>query len=149
MASTQTEAPPGGSMAAAISNRVVRTTSEYTGRGPTKARTYINGDVVTVVLKDTPTKGERSLVSDGLDELVLTTRKAFQGTMRHELIGGVEEILRRKVVAFLSDNHIEPDIAVEVFLLAPYEPDPGPEGDHAHGVAKTPRETMAGATPNP
>ena len=79
----------------------------------TRARTQINDDVVTVLLKDTLTKGERSLVSDDLDELVLSMRKAFQGTMRHDLISGVEEILGRKVIAFMSDNHIDPDCAVE------------------------------------
>ena len=128
MASIQTEAPVGGSKAAAISNYVVRTMSEYTGRGATRTRTHIHDDVVTVLLKDTLTKGERSLVSEELDELVLSMRKAFQGTMRGDLIGGVEEILGRTVVAFLSDNHIDPDAAVEVFLLARVDR-PGRDGD--------------------
>ena len=118
MASTHTEPSISGSKAAAISNHVVRTMSEYTGRGPTKARAYLNDNLVTVLLQDTLTKGERSLVGDSLDELVLSMRKAFQGTMRHDLISGIEEILERTVVAFLSDNHIAPDIAVEVFVLA-------------------------------
>ena len=143
MASVQTEAPVGGSRAAAISNHVVRTMSEYTGRGPTKARTYLNDDVVTVVLQDTLTKGERSLVSEDLDELVLSMRKAFQGTMRHDVVNGVEEILGRKVIAFMSDNHIDPDCAVEVFLLGPA--DAGTQGDGARGAAKSPGEAMAGA----
>lgn len=119
MASTQTEHILGGSKAAAISNHIVRTMSEYTGRGPTKARTYLNDDLVTCVLQDTLTKGERSLVSDDLDELVLTTRKAYQSTMRTELVNGVEAILGRTVSAFMSDNHIDPDVAVEIFVLAP------------------------------
>ena len=143
MASTYIEASLSGSNAATIANHIVKTMSAYTGRGPTKARTYINDDVVTVVLRDTLTKGERSLVSDDLTELVLTMRKAFQGTMRHELINGVEAILGRKVIAFMSDNHIDPDIAVEVFLLA--HADAGLQGDGARGVAKTPSEAMAGA----
>jgi uncharacterized protein YbcI len=120
MAGTQTEHPASGSKAAAISNMVVRLMSEYTGRGPTKARTHIHDDLVTVVLQDTLTKGERSLVSDDLDGLVLTMRKAFQSTMGHELVAGVEEILGRKVIAFMSDNHIDPDFAVEVFILSPH-----------------------------
>lgn len=119
MASTQTEHPLSGSKAAAISNHVVRTMSEYTGRGPTKARTYLNDDLVTCVLQDTLTKGERSLVGDNLGDLVLTTRKAYQSTMRSALVSGVEEILGRTVSAFMSDNHFDPDVAVEVFVLAP------------------------------
>ena len=130
MASTHTEHSLAGSKAAAISNHVVRTMSEYTGRGPTKARTYLNDDVVTVVLQDTLTKGERSLVSDALDDLVLTMRKAFQSTMRTELVTGVEDILGRTVAAFMSDNHIEPDVAVEVFLLAPLANGSRPVGAH-------------------
>ncbi len=118
-ATTHTEHSLAGSKAAAISNHIVRTMSEYTGRGPTKARTYLNDDVVTCVLQDTLTKGERSLVGDELDGLVLMMRKAFQGTMGAELVSGVEAILGRKVTAFLSDNHIDPDVAVEVFLLEP------------------------------
>ena len=70
-------------------------------------------------------------------------RKAFQGTMGQVLIDGVEEILGRKVIAFMSDNHIDPDVAVEVFLLAPADADSHADG--ARGVAKTPTEAMAGA----
>ncbi len=144
MASTQTEdGRTSGSKQAAISNMIVRTMSDYTGRGPTKARTSVEQDVVTVVLQDTLTKGERSLVRDGLEQTVLSTRKAFQGTMRRDLVSGVEEILGRRVAAFLSDNHIDPDVAVEVFLLAP--DGAGPQGDGAQGAAKTPGESIASA----
>jgi len=143
MASIENEVPTRGSKAAAISNFIVRTMSEYTGRGPTKARTYINEDTVMCVLQDTLTKGERSLVGDDLDALVLTMRRAFQGTMGQVLIDGVEDILGRKVIAFMSDNHIDPDVAVEVFLLAPAGAEP--QADGARGVSKTPTEAMAGA----
>jgi uncharacterized protein YbcI len=119
MTSTKTEQLPTGSKAAAISNLTVRTLREYTGRGPTKARTYISDDIVTVVLQDSLTRGERSLVRDGLGERVQGTRKAFQATMRDELVSGIEAIVGRPVVAFMSDNLIDPDIGVEVFLLAP------------------------------
>ncbi len=138
---TQTEHAAGGSKGAAISNMVVRTMSEYTGRGPTKARTHLHDDVVTVVLHDTLTKGERSLVSDGLHELVLSTRKAYQATMRDDLVRGIEEILDRSVAAFFSDNHIDPDVAVEVFLLASRAAEPADDG----GAAQTAGEAIAAA----
>jgi uncharacterized protein YbcI len=108
-----------GSTAAAISNAIVRLLSEYTGRGPTKARTYINEDLISIVLQDTLTKGERSLMANGETLLVLANRKAYQNAMGPDLVASVEEISGRKVVAFLSDNHIEPDYAVESFVLAP------------------------------
>ncbi len=119
MSDLQKEAPTAGSLASAISTAVVRLLSEYTGRGPTQARTYINEDLITIVLQDTLTKGERSLVRDGNIDLVLANRKAYQRTMGPDLIACVESLAERKVLAFLSDNHIEPDVAVESFVLVP------------------------------
>jgi uncharacterized protein YbcI len=119
---------PKGSISAAISSAVVQLMREYTGRGPTKARTYIDEDLITVVLQDTLTMGERSLVRDGEADLVLTSRKAFQRTMSTQLIAAIERHSGRSVYAFLSDNHIDPDIAVETFVLAPIKDDEG-EGE--------------------
>ena len=126
MASTDTTIA--GSKAAEISNMVVRVTNQYTGRGPTKARTYIHDDLVTVVLQDSLTKGERTLVSHDHRELVLSTRRAFQQAMRADFVAGIQEILGREVAAFLSANHTEPDYAVEIFILAP---DAGPSAPAA------------------
>jgi uncharacterized protein YbcI len=110
---------PGGSKTAAISTLTVRLLSQYTGRGPTKARTFVNEDLVTIVLQDTLTKAEQTLVDKKQNALVLTTRATFQEVMRDDLVAGIEGILGRKVIAFLSANHIGPDIAVESFILAP------------------------------
>jgi uncharacterized protein YbcI len=119
-ASTTSHAAP-NSRPAAISNLTVRLLSRYTGRGPTKARTFINDDLVTIVLQDTLTKAEQTLVENDHGELVLVTRKTFQDVMGDDLIAGIEEILDRKVIAFLSANHIDPDIAIESFVLAPLD----------------------------
>lgn len=110
-----------GTVSAAISSAVVKLVREYTGRGPTKARTYMYEDLITTVLRDTLTMGERSLVRDGEADLVLKTRKAYQNTMGSHLVAAVEEHSGRKVLAFLSDNHLDPDIAVESFVLVPLE----------------------------
>ena len=107
------------SPAARISNAVVQLLRSYTGRGPTRAWTSIDEDLVSVVLRDTLTRGEQSLVADGQAELVLTMRKAYQMTMREDLVARVEAVMGRKVIAFMSDNHIEPDIAIESFVLEP------------------------------
>jgi uncharacterized protein YbcI len=119
MSNSQTELPRGGQLASAISNSVVRVMSEYTGRGPTRARTYLHDDLISVVVQDTLTKGERSLVGDGKAEAVMRMRKEFQDTMSRDLIAAVEELTGRRVIAFFSGNHIEPDAALESFLLAP------------------------------
>jgi uncharacterized protein YbcI len=117
MAGIENDRPLRGEQAAEISNAVVRVMSEYTGRGPTKARTHISENLITVVLHDTLTKGERSLLADGEVKLVLANRKAFQNTMGPALTEAIEKITGQQVIAFLSDNHIDPDIAIESFIL--------------------------------
>jgi uncharacterized protein YbcI len=106
-----------GETAAKISNAVVKVLHEYTGRGPTKAKTYIGDELVSVVLADTLTRGERTLVAGGSSETVLDVRKDDQRMMRTALVGAVEGITGRNVIAFMSDNHIDPDYAVETFVL--------------------------------
>src|SRR3954464_1781831 len=104
---------------ATISKTAVRLLSEYTGRGPTKAKTTIGEDLVTIVLGDTLTKGERKLVDAGHEQRVLELRHDYQRVMSNDLISAVEDTLDREVVAFMSNNHIDPDLAVEVFVLRP------------------------------
>lgn len=112
--------PP--STAATISTGVVRVVHEYTGRGPTKARTTIDQNTVVVMMGDTLTKSERKLADDGKSDLVYEIRHQFQGTMRDDLIDVVETALGRKVIAFMSANHLDPDLAAEVFVLQPVDP---------------------------
>jgi uncharacterized protein YbcI len=119
MSAIRDDRPSTASKHAAISREIVRLLREYTGRGPTKARTHINRDLITVVLEDTLTMGERSLIADGKDQHVLATRKAFQETMSSKMVAAVEQHSGRQVLAFLSANHIDPDIAVETFVLVP------------------------------
>ncbi len=110
---------------------------EYTGRGPTKARTYIHEDLITVVLQDTLTMGERSLVRDGEVDLVLASRKAFQRTMSAQMIAAVERHSGRRVFAFLSDNHVDPDVAIESFVLVPDAHGGGGGGAYETGEAQS------------
>ena len=106
-----------GSLAAAISNAVVGLLHEYTGRGPTHARTTIGPETIVVTLRDCLTKAERTLAERGQQLEVLAMRRAFQNTMRAELVAAVEALTGRTVEAFLSDNLHEPDVAVEIFLM--------------------------------
>jgi uncharacterized protein YbcI len=109
------------SPAATISTGVVGVVHEYTGRGPTKARTTIDQNTVIVMMGDTLTKSERKLAEDGKSDLVYEIRHQFQGTMREDLIDVVESALGRKVIAFMSANHLDPDLAAEVFVLEPLD----------------------------
>jgi uncharacterized protein YbcI len=70
-------------------------------------------------LAATLTRGEQSLVRNGKQDVVLAGRRAYQETMRRDAISAVQELSGRRVVAFMSSNHIDPDLAAEVFVLAP------------------------------
>lgn len=109
--------PHSGSNAAAISNGVVKLLAEYTGRGPTQARTTISENAVMVLLQQTLTKGERQLADHGQGEHVLLTRQMVQRMMRDDVVALVEAQLQRKVVAFMSANHLDPDMAAEILVL--------------------------------
>jgi uncharacterized protein YbcI len=108
-----------GSVASAISNGIVKTFAEYVGRGPTKARTTIDGDTVTTVLGGILTKAEHRLIVDGEAGMVLMLRQRYQQTMREDLIAVVEAATERKVIAFMSGNDLDADMCGEVFSLEP------------------------------
>jgi uncharacterized protein YbcI len=100
-----------------ISNAVVRVIADYTGRGPTRARTTMNGSLVVVLLEDTLSKGERSLVNRGRAAAVLQMRQSYQEAMHDELVGVIEQLTGRRVTAFMSTNHADPDYGLEAFVL--------------------------------
>jgi uncharacterized protein YbcI len=98
----------------AISELVGRVVGEYLGH-QSKARAYLNEDVITVVFEDMLTKGEARLVHDGMSELVLRMRGAFQQAMREDLISRVETMTGQKVR--LTASEMTSEMTVEVFVL--------------------------------
>lgn len=105
------------SLSVAISNAIVGFMREYTGRGPTKARTTIRDNVVLILLEQTLTKGEQVLVEKGRKEQVLSLRHEYQEAMREESSQRVAELTGRNVIAFMSANHVDPDMASEIYVL--------------------------------
>lgn len=108
-----------GPLNAAISDAVVHIFRDYLGRGPTKTRTSIRDNVVVVLLEDTLTKAEKTLAAEGQTEAILQMRRTFQKTMREALTGAVAQLTGRRVTAFMSDDHTDPDYAIEAFVLEP------------------------------
>jgi uncharacterized protein YbcI len=110
---------PHGELSAAISNAVVQALHRTTGRGPTHAKTTIGTNGVFVVLQDNLTVGEQTLSNAGQGRAVLDLRRRWQGVMEADVSRAIEDLTGRKVIGFMSDNHIDPDLAVEVFVLEP------------------------------
>ena len=113
-----------GELAARISTTVVRALARTTGRGPTKARTTLGDNAVFVVLQDSLTRGEQTLADAGEGAAVLDLRRRWQRVMQTQLSKEIEQLTGRKVIGFMSDNHLDPDLAVEVFVLEPLAPAP-------------------------
>jgi uncharacterized protein YbcI len=109
-----------------ISRALVALFKEATGRGPNRARTYIEDSIVVTILYDTMTKAEKTLKDEHREDTVRDLRRIFQGTFREHAIELVEELTGRKVLAFLSDHAVDPDYAIEAFVL---EPGLGEEAD--------------------
>jgi|SRR5687768_9835086 len=119
MASTEDRSADQRPMTVEVSNAVVQIVREYTGRGPTKARTEISDHLVTCVLGDSLTKGEHTLVEHGRQDHVLKTRAEYQDAMGEQLIDAVQRITEGNVLAYMSANHIDPDLGIETFVMEP------------------------------
>jgi uncharacterized protein YbcI len=116
---TGTRGPERGKVAAAISNAISGIHREHYGRGASRARTVMGADYIICFLEDIYTPVERTLIDAGRFEAVKETRGAFQDTMEETFTASVEEISGRKVIGFLSQVHVDPDLAVETFILEP------------------------------
>jgi uncharacterized protein YbcI len=114
-----TARPERGQLAAQISREIVQLHARLYGRGPTKARTYVERDYVLSILEEVFTVAERTLIRAGNGEQVMATRTAFQDAMQAEFTDLVETATGRRVRAFVSEVHIGAGLAVELFLFDP------------------------------
>jgi uncharacterized protein YbcI len=111
------EALVGGRLLAEITNRIVALMREHYGRGPIKAKTYVLDNLIVCVLSDGFTAIERTMVEGGEPNRVLEMRRDFQRVMKERYSAMIEQLTGRKVLAFLSQAHIEPDLTIEMFLM--------------------------------
>ena len=108
----------GGRLLSEITNRIVSLMREHYGRGPIKAKTYVLDNLIVCVLSDGGfTAIERTMIGGGEPERVLEMRRDFQRMMKVRYSEMIEELTGRKVLAFLSQAHVEPDLTVEMFLM--------------------------------
>jgi uncharacterized protein YbcI len=110
-----------GETLAQISTGLVQLHSRYYGKGPTKAKTHQVNDTVVSILQGGFTRVERTLVDSGQVESVYQMRRSFQQAMEAEFRQVVEEATGRTVIAYMSSINIDPDLAVELFVLEPLE----------------------------
>lgn len=119
-----------GELLTNISNALGRLHKEYYGKGPTQAKTFFVDDTVMCFLRGGFTAVEHTLIASDQQGQVHQIRHAFQQAMRDRFTQVVEQELKRKVIAYLSQVNTEAEISVAVFLLEPEEgEDPVAPGD--------------------
>src|SRR3954452_24081686 len=106
-----------GEMLGTISNEIVRIAREGYGRGPTRAKTYVLDDIIVVIMRDGFTAIEETMMQGGKPDEVLRLRREFQRLIAGRYRDAIERATGQKVVAFLSQAHIEPDVTLEAFVL--------------------------------
>ena len=108
----------GGRLLAQISTSIVGILRERYGRGPMKAKTYAIDDVVVVVMRGSGfTALEQTHMDSGQPGRVVAMREQFQEVMAERYKETIESLTGRKVTAFISQAHIDPDITVEMFFM--------------------------------
>ncbi len=119
-----------------IASGFVSLHSKYYGRGPTKSKVYADGDVVVVIMEETFTPAERTLIDQGQSGNIEGIRRDFQMVMADQFKALVEQATGREVRSFTSDTDLENDIAVEVFILAGDRTDMASFEEAGEGVAE-------------
>jgi uncharacterized protein YbcI len=119
--------------ASAVGTAITRLHRERYGRGATTVNTIYQRDRIVTFLEDIYTPLKRTLIDAGDWEQVKTTRQSFQMAMRRPFSDAVEEITGRKVIAFMSQVHLDPDMAAEIFVLAQSSSDDAEGNEHTNG----------------
>jgi uncharacterized protein YbcI len=108
----------GGQLLSAISNQIVAILREHYGRGPMKAKTYALDDLIVVVMRGSGfTALEKTIMDSGHPNRIVEMRHEFQHMMTQRFTDTIEELTGAKVLAFLSQAHVEPDITMEIFFI--------------------------------
>ncbi len=108
-----------GEVLTAISDGLVALLKEFYERGPTRAKSYYQDDLVVCLLRGGFTRVEQTLLEGGRGSAVIQQRMAFQDLMRERFEAVIEHATGRRVIGFMSGNQQDPDIMCEVFILAP------------------------------
>jgi uncharacterized protein YbcI len=115
---SQIEITRGSRSLSELSNAMVALHREAYGRGPGGARSFFSEDIAVCVLSDIFNQVERTLIDAGQADHVRRSRMLHETAIEAEYRAAVEAILGRRVEACMSVIHVDPDVAVQTFLLA-------------------------------
>jgi len=101
-----------------ISNTAVALHREHFGRGPGAAKTHLSDNLIVCVLTDVFTPLERTLIDAGQGGRVRETRAIHHAATEDIYKSRMEMVLGCPIEAHLSTIHFDPDVAVDIFVLA-------------------------------
>jgi uncharacterized protein YbcI len=116
-AGKESEARASGGVQRNISRRIVALHKEFYGKGPTKAKTYYADDMVLMLMGGGFSRVEETLLAEGRGDAVIRQRMEFQEVMHERFREVIESETGRRVVAFMSGSHQDPDVTSEIFIL--------------------------------
>jgi uncharacterized protein YbcI len=90
---------------------------KFYGRGPNKAKSFINDNYVFCVLEGGLTQNEKTLLDAGEEGLVRGYRLRFQEVMADQTTEAVERITGRRVLSYHSQILFDPTTGIEIFIL--------------------------------
>jgi uncharacterized protein YbcI len=114
--------PPlsGDELLLAVTDAMVALHERYYHRKPVSAKTQMLGDdLLACVLGGVYTEVEQTMIELQRTTVVQETRSAFQTAMQHKFIDRVQSLSGRDVLAFISNQHVGPDMEIELFMLTP------------------------------
>ena len=100
-----------------ITNAAVALHREHFGRGPGAAKTHLTDNLVVCVLTDVFTPLERTLIDAGQETRVRETRAIHHAATEEAYKARMEAVIGCPVQAHMSTIHIDPDVAVDLFVL--------------------------------
>ncbi|MHB8693927.1 MAG: Na-translocating system protein MpsC family protein [Solirubrobacteraceae bacterium] len=108
----------GEELLVAVTKEMVALHERYHHRAPVSAKSLLlGGDLLACVLSGVYTDVEKTMIELQRATIVQETRSAFQAAMQHKFIAAVERLSGRDVLAFISNQHVGPDIEIEIFML--------------------------------
>ena len=108
----------GRNIQAEISNAMVGLKNDFCGKGPTKAKTFLNDNYVFCVMEGGLTRNEETLLERGHEDLVRSYRLRFQEAMEGPTVEAVEQITGSAASSdTTAKSSSNPERAFEIFVL--------------------------------
>lgn len=110
----------GAALLEAVTDAIVALHLHHYGRAPAQAKTYLLQDeLLACTLSGIYTQVEKTMIELQRADDVHATRHAFRDAVKKTYIDVVQQLTGRTVRASISNYHVGPDLAVELFLLEP------------------------------